>query len=228
MIRIPERGAADTDPWAALLDFSERVPDGWTLVGGQMVYAHGCERGRTPPFLSVDVDMVVDLRARPDHLEPVARALLAMGFALGDPGPDGYGQRFSRGALAFDVLIPDGLGARRPRTILGSVKAVSISGGSAALARSGRVEVLHAGRRGAIHRPDLVGALLIKSRAAVVDRKAGPERHLRDLAFLYGLVSDPAAVRAALSAKHLQMLRTPDVLPDEDAQVVRGLITATA
>ncbi len=52
------------------------------------------------------------------------------------------------------------------------------------------------GHAAALPRPDLLGALVVKSCAAAGDHVRGPQRHLEDLARLYRLVTDPAAVDA--------------------------------
>lgn len=43
--------AGQTASWHALLDLYERHPEGWTLVGGQMVHLHCAERDYSPTDL---------------------------------------------------------------------------------------------------------------------------------------------------------------------------------
>src|SRR5436853_345523 len=89
--------------------------------------------------------------------------------------------------------------------------------------------------------PDTLGALVVKSRAARVDHRRGPDRHLRDLAFLYSLVSDPIAVRNGLGPTNCGRLRAVTALDDEghdawlylgreaaDALAARSIIIETA
>ena len=45
MIVLPPMSVAQTASWHALLDVYERLPAGWTLIGGQMVHLHCAERG---------------------------------------------------------------------------------------------------------------------------------------------------------------------------------------
>ena len=44
MIVLPPMLAAQTASWHALMDLYGRHPEGWTLVGGQMVHLHCAER----------------------------------------------------------------------------------------------------------------------------------------------------------------------------------------
>lgn len=184
--------------WGALLDLAGRHAGGWTLIGGQMVRLHALAAGAPPHRVSRDLDLVVDVRVRPDVLGPIVTALGELGFDLAAPGMAVSVHRFTRGAVIIDVLVPDGLGERNhPR--LGNLRALAVSGGSAALRRTVPMRVRFAGRVAAVPVPDLVGALVIKSAAAALDRGRGPERHLRDLGLLYSLVDDPDRVAASLT-----------------------------
>ena len=91
---------------------------------------------------------------------------------------------------------------------------MEIAGGTYALLRSSPVSVSVAGRAGVVHRPDLAGAILIKAVAAARDTRRGPERHLRDLAFLLSLVADPIAVREELGAANRARVRSVEELRD--------------
>lgn len=200
MIALPQFAGDDAALWDALFDVADRVPEGWTLVGGQMVLLHALERGRMPPRVSVDLDLIADVRLRQSALLDMAGVLEDLGFTPEIAIVDGIAQRFVRGRAVVDLLAPDGLG---PRTDPGTVppgRTVQIAGGTFALGRSAPVAVEFAGRAIAVPRPDLLGALVVKSCAARHDSR--PERHLRDLAFLYSLVSDPLGLRDELSARN--------------------------
>jgi hypothetical protein len=73
------------------------------------------------------------------------------------------------------------------------------------LDRTQRVAVDLGGRISALPRPNLLGALVVKASAAAGDHVRGPRRHLEDLARLYRLVADPAALSP--SAKDRKRLR---------------------
>lgn len=241
MIELPPLGDLVGSLWDALLDIAERMPDDWTLVGGQMVLLHAIEHGRTPPRISQDLDLVVDARVRPHAIPKMMEALSALGF---EPAPisfDEIAHRFTRGEVAVDILAPEGTGPRTSLATIGRAETVPIKGGTYALNSSEPVEVTTArGRTGVVHRPDLAGALLVKSRATRSDHRRGPERHLTDLAFLYSLVQDPVAIgeqlgRAASYLARANELDAPDsehwaILADDDviadAQAARNLILA--
>ncbi len=198
MIELPPLGALDFELWQALLDIADRMPSDWTLVGGQMVLLHALEHGRAPQRLSEDLDVVVDARVRSPALSRMLSALRDLGFCEAEVSHDEVAHRFSRGRASVDVLAPEGLGGRTDLRTVGAARTVEIGGGSYALARSASVSVSVAGRVGEVPRPDLAGAILIKAVAATRDTGRGPERHLRDMAFLLSLVDDPIAMRQEL------------------------------
>lgn len=45
MIVLPSMPPQRTASWLGLLDLHERLPEGWTLIGGQLVHLHCAERG---------------------------------------------------------------------------------------------------------------------------------------------------------------------------------------
>lgn len=112
MLDLPSLGALETELWDALLDIVDRVPEGWTLIGGQMVLLHGLQRDRVPPRVSEDLDLVVDVRARPSALATLVAALIDLRFADSGVSADGVAHRFVRGGVGVDVLAPDGVGER--------------------------------------------------------------------------------------------------------------------
>ncbi len=63
------------DLWNVLLDLSERVPQAWSLIGGQMVLLHGLEHGRTPPAASADLDVLADVLSDQRSLSRLVTAL---------------------------------------------------------------------------------------------------------------------------------------------------------
>ncbi|MEW6582931.1 MAG: hypothetical protein AB1416_09240 [Actinomycetota bacterium] len=146
----------------------------------------------------------------------MVRTLSDLGFVEAPVGLDEVAHRFRRQAVTVDVLAPEGVGRRTDLRTVGRATTVEIPGGTFALRRSAGVEVTVAGRRGVVHRPDVLGALVVKSRAVVADARRGPERHLRDLAFLYTLVQDPIALRDELSSANRRRLRAVREVADAD------------
>lgn len=215
MISLPPLGDLDDALWLALIEIAERRPSDWTLVGGQMVLLHALEQGVAPPRVSRDLDLVVDARARPPAIPAMAETLDELGFVISDIALDGVGHRFVRGSVSIDLLAPEGVGGRADLRVGAGAETVEIRGGSYALSRSQLVEVNAAGRSGRVPRPDLAGAVLIKAMAAQSDKRRGPERHLRDLAFLLSLVPDPFVVAEELGAANRNRVRRVGVLADQ-------------
>ena len=77
---LPQMPPAQTASWIGLFDLADRMPDGWTLVGGQMVQLHCFERDLAPIRSKSDVDAVLDVREHPDALMSVTRVLSEVGF----------------------------------------------------------------------------------------------------------------------------------------------------
>ena len=49
---------AQAQAWGTLVELHQIVPDHWTIVGGQMVYAHCMDRGFTGARPTMDADTV--------------------------------------------------------------------------------------------------------------------------------------------------------------------------
>ncbi|MDX6646802.1 MAG: hypothetical protein QOK40_2529 [Miltoncostaeaceae bacterium] len=214
MIVLPPLGVRGTGLWHALLDVADRVAAAWTLVGGQMVLLHALEHDRPVPRISEDLDLVVDTRVRPRALPILLGTLESLEFADTGISADGVAHRFARQGVVIDVLAPEGVGTRADLRTIGAAVTVAVSGGSFALARSQLVDLQVDGRVGRVPRPDLAGALVIKAMAAQKDRKRGPERHLRDLAFLLSLVQDPFNMREELGRRNCRRIGGASALQD--------------
>jgi len=198
---------ADTLLWHTIIGIAKALrTDEWVLVGGQMVALHGFMVGVVPPRVTTDIDIVADVLVRPGMLRRCADVLESMKL---EPRPSLTRKRLHRfvGTEAtVDLLVPDHLPAHVNLWLHGHA-AVPIAGGRRALDRSGRVVVDLAGERGEVILPDLLGALVLKSRAARTDHRDN-ERHISDIAFLCSLVADPLAMRDQLDAKERASLRS--------------------
>jgi hypothetical protein len=213
--------------WDALLDLASRQPTGWTLVGAQMVSLHGRERGRVPPSATVDADVLVNVRVVQDATARFCKLLVDSGYELEGVDAFGIGHRFTDGRVKIDVLAPDGLAKGKAHlTTIPPARTVSVPGGTQALRRSRFVDIKRGKRAGQIPCPDILGAILVKARAAEVDDV--PESQLSDLAFLLGLVEDPRQLANKFQGKERSWLRRRKELldrnhrawwdlPDEDA-----------
>jgi len=193
--------------WAAVLDVADQRPHGWTLIGALMVMLHEHEAGTPTRPATADADAVVDARGATDATRTMATLLQDQGWELDTAHVDsgGHGYKFVREGLEFDVIAPEGMGERADLTTVPPLRAPQLAGTRQALDRTQQVLVDLDGRVAAIPRPDLLGALVVKACAASGDHVRGPQRHLEDLARLYRLVSDPAALTP--TNKDLKRLR---------------------
>ncbi len=184
--------------WATLFDFEETDPPPWVLVGGQMTALHLAEHGIVEHRPTDDGDVVVGVWTRRDALRNNTNYLTGSGFTE-EKTSDGFGYRFIRGRTVIDVMIPEGLDRQRtyPATISGR-PGLAADGGNQALTRAERLPVNLKGRVGHVRRPTVLGALVAKARAFVVDNRE-PQRHIQDLIALaqVGLLDPRAVVTAA-------------------------------
>lgn len=210
-LELPTHDALSGELWNALIEIASTVPSGWTLIGAQMVHLHGLEHDRVPPRRTADLDVVVDVRAVAEAPTRFAESLTSMGYRLEGAAATGVGHRFIRGDVKVDVLLPDGIGPRAPREVQRGVRSIEVPGGSQALRRSAAIEVRTASASGMIHRPNLLGAILVKARAVEVDDL--PDAQREDLAFLLSLVPDPFEMAKEMSGKEAKWLgRRVDLL----------------
>jgi hypothetical protein len=221
---LPSMTGAQAASWHALMDLHERMPDHWTLVGGQMVHLHCAERGISPERPTDDADAVLDVRAAPDILARFTGVLEDLGFTP-DTSGDGLQHRWRRppDGAQVDVLLPDGVGPRTAaRRGVGGAPTLKTPGGSQALARSESVAVTVEGRTGNVRRPNLVGALVMKAAAHSAVGDAGRARHRRDFVTLAGLVAARDFREADLRPKDRQRLRAIIAFAREDESLKLG------
>ncbi len=212
MIRIVAVDAQDEEVWRALLDVRTRYPDGWTLIGSRMVTLFALEHGRTPPRFSLDADALVNVRVVPRGTERFSKLLLDLGYNVIDVSGFGHGHRFQRGNVLIDLLAPDGLNSTDRRITVPPLHTVEVPGGSQALQRTEVVDVEVGSLRGSLPRPNLVGAILVKTRAIAVD-DAKDSQGL-DVAFLLTLVAEPERSASMLSSAEKGWLRKHPELDD--------------
>jgi hypothetical protein len=115
MIVLPPMPPEQTASWIGLLDLHERLPEGWTLIGGQVVHLHCAERGQFPVRPTNDADTVIDVRADPTMLATFTETLTDLGFRSAGISAEGLQHRWVRGEASIDVLLPDGIGERASR-----------------------------------------------------------------------------------------------------------------
>jgi len=175
--------------WSALLYVSQRMPRGWTIVGGQMVLLWCLERKSPLARPTNDIDTVLDVRAHPDAHLRFTRLLAEQGFRQHGETVSGRQHRWVRGEALIDVLIPRYLGERadrRPGAAGGP--ALATPGGQHALDRTESVAVVVDGQPGTVRRPNLVGALIAKSATVEILDDPARDRHLVDFLTLLTLL----------------------------------------
>lgn len=191
--------------WTTLCELAAAKPDGWTLIGGQMVLLHALEHDAEPARISTDLDILVNARVVAGAVGAFVSLIEALGFALAGESPDGVAHRYTRRHTVIDVLAPEGLGHRADLTTTPPGRTVQVPGGTQALARTELLPVECAGTHGHIPRPSLLGAIICKAAAVTVHRDR--QIQLGDLALLLSLIVDPPAMAPELSHKDRARLR---------------------
>jgi hypothetical protein len=213
-IQLPQHGT-EGRLWTALLDVADAQPEGWTLIGALMVMLHAHDAGIDARRTTVDADALADVRGVAQATRRLVATLERLGWEMHPDHlkADDIGFRFIKDGLLFDVLAPDGLGERTDITTVPPLKTVPMTGGSRALSRTAVHDVVLGEREGRLPVPDLLGALVIKSRAAAADRvptsdpSHRPERHPEDLAVLYACAADLHALVADTTKGDRKALR---------------------
>lgn len=207
-IVMPPMTSAQRQAWLALMTLHQRLPAGWTLVGGQMVHLHCAERGAFPMRPTEDVDAVVDVRANQDLLARFTSELAGLGFVPETTG-EGLQHRWRRGDAQIDVLIPEGVGDwAAARVGAGGARTLSAPGSSQALQRTEAVRVDVEGRVGTVLRPNLVAALVGKAAARhEIVINAASQRHCTDFVVLASLLSRRDFLATEPTAKDKKRLR---------------------
>lgn len=235
-VPLPHDGTAG-QLWGALMDIADVKPDGWTLIGAMMVILHELEADNISSRATADADAVVEVRGVTEGTRAMAKLLVSLGWTIHDEDIDvhGHGYTFRTGQVAFDLIAPEGLGPRTDLTTVPPLTAPALPGTRQALDRTELVAVQLAGRRSVMPRPDLLGAVVIKSCAAASDRTRAAQRHRDDLARLYALVSVPAELADLATPKDRRRLRAApepswevlvDPLARASAQAAHRLLTA--
>lgn len=212
--------------WGTLFELAQTEADSWLLIGGQMMYLLAAESGVELPRPTEDVDVVADVRTRPNGTEWLADWLVQRAFALEGISADGIGHRFVRpaepgpGRVVFDVLAPEGLGERTRVFTRRPARTVQAPGSQQALARSELVQVTVSGvlggreRAGIVRRPNLLGALVIKAAATTIPVRQNPTRDWQDAALLLTLLPDPVTASSQCDRKDRERLRLLTPLRD--------------
>lgn len=205
---------AQAEAWHALFRVYEIHPEGWVLVGGQMVHSHCWQRGANPPRPTQDADAVLDVRARPRMLYEFTATLQRLGFESAGEAPSvvegakGVQHRWIKGDAQIDVLIARFLGPHADNRLgISGGRTIAAPGGQGALNRAEPVHVEVDGVTGTVLRPSLQGAIIAKASALLSGEGARSDRHLNDLAVLASLVTRRDIVAGTLSRTEVLRVR---------------------
>lgn len=221
MIDLTRLTGAHGALWDRLIMLAKDRPDGWTLIGAQMVIALAHEHGRTYSRVTTDADLLANVRMVGHGVGELAAYLVGQGFELAGVSADGIGHRFCQGHIVFDLLAPDTIRNPKRLVTVPPARTVRVPGGNQALARTRLLVVQRHEQSGAVPMPDLLGAILVKARAVEVDDL--PESQLADLALLLSLVTDPRVMAPELRRSERGWLRRRSELWDDQHAAWRRL-----
>lgn len=208
VVTLPFLLPAQSAAWNGLVDIADQFPDGWVLIGGQMVNLHCWEHDAKSHRPTDDVDAVLDIRATPTMLKKVTQFMVEIGFTSAGQSPEGHEHRWIRGDAQIDLLVASGLGERaNSRTGVTGGTTIATPGGQGALDRAQRVEIIYQGRTTFINRPSLMGAIVMKSAAYSNKVDSYRDRHLIDVAVLASLVGAVDAVGFTISNEERKKLQ---------------------
>jgi hypothetical protein len=191
---LPPLTTAQEAAWLILLELEEHLTEPWCLIGGQMVLLHCAEHRRSPHRSTDDGDLVLGVWTNRAALTHATAFLRKVGFSE-QTNSGRYGYRWTRDSASLDLLVPEGVNRQRlvPKTIAGS-PSIETEGGRQALIRTERVPVHIGRRRGFVPRPHLLGAIVVKAAAVVVDSR-DTDRHREDLVILADIAVSTGGLR---------------------------------
>lgn len=226
MIELVDLPPAQFEAWQLLLQL-EALGVEWVLIGGQMVLLLAVEHGAQLPRVTLDADVLVDVRATPGGVEQVCTWLTGQGLALEGANPDGIGHRFSRkarpgpGLVSFDVLAPEGLAGRTPTITVPPFRTVSVPGSSGLLRSAALLDVrvvamTGESSTGPVRRPSVLASLIAKAAATTINGRGNPDRDWQDAALLLSILPEPRIDPEELSAaQHRHLRRLGQLTPDD-------------
>lgn len=203
-------------PWTTVFEVARAIDvSDWVLVGGLMVQLHARRASIPPPRATKDVDLIADVQTNSLSFSGIGRSLLRIGFAV--IVPDGRAvpiYRFARGEEQVDVMVADHLpSGMRPR--LKQRPAFAVDGGAQALNRRDTFVVTSTSGSITIGAPDVLGALIGKGAAFMVDQR-DRGRHLEDAAVLLASIDSVGDMDLTLNASDRRRLRAiTEALADE-------------
>jgi hypothetical protein len=220
VIHLGQLTPAAEEGWWTLFDLARVDTENWLLIGGQMMHVLAGEHGVSDLVRPTDdVDIVMNVRAKPGGTEWLAGWLQEQGFVLDGMSTGQIGHRFVRDAVGgpgrtiVDVLAPECLGVRTDTYTVRPARTVEVPGSVQAFRRYAVVQVTVSGmtgrddRSGAVRRPSLLGALIAKAAATSIPGRGNPGRDWQDAALLLATIPDPISAADECDAKDRRRLR---------------------
>lgn len=229
LIPLDSMTPAQEEAWRILLDLYDAFPEGWCIIGGQMVWLLAREYGVEPIRATEDVDVVVDVRTDQGLIRRLCAWLESRGLDLEGISTDNIGHRYvsttydGPGRVSFDILAPDNVGERADLTTSRPARTLSAPGTRAALDAAEPLDIQLGNRSGHVLRPALISAILAKAAATGIPGRENPERDWIDIAFLLSLVPDPIDTAAELTNRQRQRLRAVSAVLSEHHAAWRQL-----
>lgn len=194
-------------PWTTVFEVARAIDvSDWVLVGGLMVQLHARRASIPPPRATKDVDLIADVQTNRSSFGSIGYALTSIGFevAVPDARNDPI-YRFSRGDEQVDVMVADHLpSGMKPR--LRARPAFAVDGGAQALNRRDTFVITSTSGTITIDAPDVLGALIGKGAAFIVDQR-DRGRHVEDAAVLLASIKSVGELDLALSTNDRKRLR---------------------
>jgi predicted nucleotidyltransferase len=191
-------------PWTTVFEVARAIEIAdWVLVGGLMVQLHARRASIPPPRATKDVDLIADVQTNRSSFGAIGSALTSIGFEVAVPAARTEPiYRFTRGEeqVVADHL-PSGM---KPR--LRARPAFAVDGGAQALNRRDTFVVASTSGTITIDAPDVLGALIGKGAAYMVDQR-DRGRHLEDAAVLLASIDSVGALDLDLNTNDRKRLR---------------------
>ncbi len=194
-------------PWTTVLEVARAIDvSDWVLVGGLMVQLHARRASIPPPRATKDVDLIADVQTNRSSFGSIGSALTSIGFEVAVP--DARTEpiyRFVRGEEQVDVMVADHLpSGMKPR--LRARPAFAVDGGAQALNRRDTFVVSSTSGTITIGAPDVLGAVIGKGAALMVDQR-DRGRHVEDAAVLLASIDSIGALDLTLNTNDRKRLR---------------------
>lgn len=203
---LRQSDTAEWKLWSLVAELANRLkPESWVLIGGQMVALHVHLAGGTPRRTTTDVDIVADILTDRNAFHACKAAAINMGLEAQPSITAKFLHRFSGPAGHLDLMVPDHLPTKLTLQFTRPTP-VPIAGGQRALDRRMVAHIDTEVGPASIPLPDLVGAIVIKARAARSDTR-DRNRHDTDIAQLAAIIDDPIELRNSLDTKEKRYLR---------------------